>query len=383
MKTYTTLIATVGASLAGNISKLPDFNEDFTKGVVEPIVQQMLSRSWGDPETATVYGSEINSTVSLIKHFDKLDAGTFDPINLYFFVSDTPVGEKIGSILKAFFEKDSELRFKNVQVVKIAKLSDTDEYAFGKEGLRNLVREFADVARKHRYGLAVNATGGYKAQIAFALALGQAMKFPVFYRFERFDHIIKMPPLPVALDWQIYLKHHALLDTLEESTAFSEKNDLPTYGFRNFADIPEELKTFIEREKIDTEHYLGLSPMGQVYIESARELLTVETPLLESIKAPEDKPKYIQDESHALKFAKKHALYEKISALSFVDKVVGFQFSPNFELSGFKARFQGDEILFEYGNKGGTHRFKIYTTARNSRERLAALESLKEAAQEW
>jgi len=134
--------------------------------------------------------------------------------------------------------------------------------------------------------------------------LGQAMKFPVFYRFERFDHIIKMPPLPVALDWQIYLKHHALLDTLEESTAFSEKTDLPTYGFRNYAAIPEELKTFIEREKIDAEHYLGLSPMGQVYIESARELLTVETPLLESIKAPEDKPKYIQDESHALKFAK-------------------------------------------------------------------------------
>ena len=383
VKAYTTLIATVGASLYANLNKLIDCKAEFENNTLEPIVQRMVSRSWGDPEEAMTYGSEINSTVSLIRRFENLGEGTFNPINLYFFVSDTLLGEKIGILLKSFFERDPELRFKNVKVIKIDKLSDTDEYAFGKEGLRNLVREFARVARNHRFGLAVNATGGYKAQIAFALALGQAMKFPVFYRFERFDHIIKMPPLPVALDWEIYLTYHRLLDNLEDSAQFSEKKDLPQYGFKNYAEMPEELKTFLEREKIETEYYLGLSPMGQVFIESARERLTVETKLPESEKSPSEKAKYIQDESHALNFAKKHNLYEKISALPFVGKVVGFQYSQNFELNGCKARMEGDEILLEYGNKGGTHRFKVYTTARNPRERLAALERLKEAAKEW
>jgi len=383
VKAYTTLIATVGASLYGNLSKLPDCKTEFDNGSLEPIVQRMVSRSWGDPEEAMTYGSEINSTVSLIRRFENLGEGTFNPINLYFFVSDTPIGEKIGTLLKSFFERDPELRFKNVKVIKIDKLSDTDEYAFGKEGLRNLVREFARVARNHRFGLAVNATGGYKAQIAFALALGQAMKFPVFYRFERFDHIIKMPPLPVALDWEIYLTHHRLLDNLEDNAQFSEKKDLPQYGYKNYAEMPEELKTFLEREKIESEYYLGLSPMGQVFIESARERLTIETKLPTSEKSHSEKAKYIQDESHALNFTKKHNLYEKISALPFVDKVVGFQYSQNFELNGCKARMEGDEILLEYGNKGGTHRFKVYTTARNPRERLAALEHLKEAAKDW
>jgi putative CRISPR-associated protein (TIGR02619 family) len=166
VKAYTTLIATVGASLYGNLSKLPDCKTEFDNGSLEPIVQRMVSRSWGDPEEAMTYGSEINSTVSLIRRFENLGEGTFNPINLYFFVSDTPIGEKIGILLKSFFERDPELRFKNVKVIKIDKLSDTDEYAFGKEGLRNLVREFARVARNHRFGLAVNATGGYKAQIA-------------------------------------------------------------------------------------------------------------------------------------------------------------------------------------------------------------------------
>lgn len=383
MNTYTTLIATVGASLAMNLSKKEDCKDDFNENRLDAIIQKMVSRSWGDPESARDYGSEINSTVSLLNNFDKLDSGKFDPVNLYFFISDTANGEKIGRLLKGFFEKDAILRFKRVEVVTIKNLKDDDEYAFAHEGLRNLVREFAKVARNHRYGLAVNATGGYKAQIAFALALGQAMKFPVFYRFEGFNRIIKMPPLPVSLDWQLYVSHHELLDQLENNSMFSEKTDLTGFGYKNYAEIPEELKSFLEREKMDQAYYLGLSPMGQVFIESAREMVSTQTKLQPSAKKPEDKSKYIQDESHALEFARKYRLYEKLSAIEFLDKVVGIQFSTNFELSGARAKQDGEEIYFEYGNKGGTHRFKLYTTAKNPKERLAALEKVKETAKDW
>lgn len=68
-------------------------------------------------------------------------------------------------------------------------------------GLRNLVRELARQVEKHGpKTLVIDATGGFKAQVALAVVFGQAFGIPVVYRFERFSEIIEFPPLPFTLD---------------------------------------------------------------------------------------------------------------------------------------------------------------------------------------
>ena len=46
----------------------------------------------------------------------------------------------------------------------------------------------------------INATGGYKAQIALAVAFGQANETQVFYKHEHFDQIIRFVKIPFSFD---------------------------------------------------------------------------------------------------------------------------------------------------------------------------------------
>ena len=65
---------------------------------------------------------------------------------------------------------------------------------------------------------AINATGGYKAPIAVAVLLGQALGVPVYYKHELFSEIIAFPPLPVALDFEVWMRVSGTLFELERSS---------------------------------------------------------------------------------------------------------------------------------------------------------------------
>ncbi len=379
MKTYSTLIITAGASMESNLKDNDEAGPLYEKGSYELIGKKMAQEKWGDPESARFYGSEINSTVSLVRNFERIESGRLVRANLFILVSDTDVGRNIGSIVKPFFMEHPTLSFDNVQVVVIEDLKDNDEQAFAKNGLRNLVRKFAEIARKYRDNVLVNPTGGYKAQIAFALALGQAMKFPIYYRFERFNKVIRIPPLPVSLDWELYLLHHKLLETLEVDmileNALAEKT-----GYANYAEIPESVKTFIDREKIDKEQYLALSAMGQVFLESARERIKLDIHLSSSKKKPEEKIKIKNHEENARQFNARHRVLERLAEIPFVDLVRQTGYGENFDKNQIKAKLGQNpkEVQISYGAKGGILHVVVETTASNEREGYSALLRIKE-----
>ncbi len=251
-----TLMITVGASLW---NRLP---ENIRDNLSVDGALDYLSRL-DDPLNNLGFGAEINSTVSLLEsgkipHFD----------NAYLLVSDTPEGEFIGEVLKRFWQENPfGYEFSYAEVRKIEKLSDKNPGEFRAKGLRNLVKTMAEIYRAGKdYGIvAVNATGGYKAQIALATALGQALEMPVYYRFERFNHIIEIVPIPLKISTDIveaYLEMFLMLDCA--SDGIPKKEFLRYGGWRSFADIPEDIKVFID----EVEGRYVLSPMGQVYLES-------------------------------------------------------------------------------------------------------------------
>jgi len=108
---------------------------------------------------------------------------------------------------------------------------------------------------------AINATGGYKAQIAIGVLMGQALRVPVYYKHELFSEIIAFPPMPISLDHQFWMQQSGLLTVLDRD------------GMLRWLNVEEEdwderLETLVERVEIDGETYLEISPTGQIFHET-------------------------------------------------------------------------------------------------------------------
>uniref|UniRef100_UPI002FDA7A5E putative CRISPR-associated protein n=1 Tax=Mesotoga prima TaxID=1184387 RepID=UPI002FDA7A5E len=182
-----TIICTVGASLR----KLCNMT---SSGITDRLL------NLNDPIGNREFGAEINSLASILSQ-SVLSSRDY----LYFLTSDTEEGKKIGDALKLFFDCSKDMSFKNVSVNAISDLDDSRPDDFQNKGLRNLVKRIAEIYKHHMDNLLINATGGYKAQIALSLAFGMGVKIPVYYRFETFDGVIKLPPMPLSLDVELWL----------------------------------------------------------------------------------------------------------------------------------------------------------------------------------
>ena len=123
--------------------------------------------------------------------------------------SDTPEGLTAATVLQSLLGKRFGLLVERRRVVQLV---DTRASTFKVVGLRNLVSELARVTQlQGAEQVVIDATGGFKAQIATAVAFGQAFGIPVLYLFERFPEIIEFPPLPFRVDLSLVEAHHDLL----------------------------------------------------------------------------------------------------------------------------------------------------------------------------
>ncbi len=203
-----------------------------------------------------ICGAEINSIASMIEHGHVLpDCG------LFFLHSDTEDGHRIAAILRAYFLPSHA----PVETIPVTDLQDQDPKRFRTKGLRTLAKEVCRVIRERTSSAcAINATGGYKAQIAIAVLLGQAVGVPVFYKHELFSEIIAFPPMPIALDFEVWMRASGMLISLERAG-----DPLPWETFTEEWD--ERYESLVDHVDIDGVDYLELSPTGQIFHETFRE----------------------------------------------------------------------------------------------------------------
>ncbi len=264
MSTRNTLICTVGTSLLEtNIARLPNvpfelpeiwesLKQAFERSQWQQLAQLLLEIS----PTHRVCGAEINTIEGAVKReWIRLQ-------NLILLVSDTERGRQTGEVLKHYFRARRDLNLQNVEYDVIESLQDANPKGFRIHGLRNLVRRIGHfVQRFGREHVAIDATGGYKAQIAVAVIIGQAMDIPVFYKHERFSEIIDFPPLPVSFDWDVLAENADLLALFERGKAFSSEE---------IREVDERLRVLLTEEEVDGQTLYELSPIGQIYMESFR-----------------------------------------------------------------------------------------------------------------
>lgn len=259
-----TLICTVGTSLFSNLNQLaadkPDapgnwreLKDAFDRADWKQTAAELLKNS----PSARVCGAEIN-TVEEVRNKNWLNLE-----NLIFLVSDTPAGRDTGQVLKAYFEKRGDLKLRTIEFKAVDELQDERPQDFRTHGLRNLVREIG--AYIQRSGgpdnIAIDATGGYKAQIAVAVLIGQAINIPVYYKHEKFGEIIDFPPMPVSLDYEVLAQNAALLTDFERGKHFSGSE---------LGELDRKLRVLLTEITVDSESLYELGPIGQIYLTGFR-----------------------------------------------------------------------------------------------------------------
>jgi len=361
------MVCTVGASLLSNFQRRDDLPSLGSKEALRWMLEQ-------DPEQERALGAEINSIASMVS-LEILDRRN----TLIFLVSDTQDGETIGNVLKSFFEEHPSIGFERIEVKKIEDLDDSRIHDFKTKGLRNLVRELGNYIKEYGNRLVINATGGFKAQIAFALALGQAVGVPVYYRFERFPQVIELPPLPLSLDAQLWEEN---MDIFQALSLFGEmeEEEFEKITEGTFTQLDPRIKMLLDKEHIEGKYYISLNPMGEVFAQamgiSNIDLSEVE---LKESDVPLDKRFIFRQPEHSEQFIIKYrALIEKIYSQPFVRKVIVTGFSQHFDRTVAVFKKRGEEIHGTIGAKGGTLRVLMETTASNDLERRAAVWQLNQ-----
>jgi putative CRISPR-associated protein (TIGR02619 family) len=312
-------------------------------------------------------GAEVNSVASLIAHgYAPKDAG------IYLFHSDTEAGRQVAAILQTDFSRRGHTP---VVAVPVPDLQDADPKRFRTKGLRNLAKAICAKVRDHSAdACAINATGGYKAQIAVAVLLGQALGIPVYYMHERFSEIIPFPPLPVALDFQVWMRASGILSALEQTTDL-----VPATQFEQEWD--ECYESLVERVNLDGIDYLELSPTGQIFHETFRERFRSARDQVLPPAAMQKHEPHFEKAGWVGTFPDAVAFISRVTQqIPSVTRCATYYYNPDLpEPTRFRVKGDGIEGIFTDGSR--TVKFRVETTATTPGQRDAVVAMLNEWVQ--
>ena len=376
MPERTTLICTVGTSLIyPNLSSLTRKKQ--TDSTLRGLAQAYSEKNWEEVasnlhllgSTERICGAEINSVSDL------LGIEEFKKSRLYLLHSDTEDGRTIAEILMRYFTQDRW----TVETRCVDGLRDDDPKLFRTRGLRNLAKIFGECVRAAGgAGLcAINATGGYKAQIAVAVLMGQALDIPVYYKHERFNAIIPFPPMPVSLDFSLWQRASHMFMSLDKHNACE-----PWELFSE--DWDERLEPLVNREEIDGEDHLELSAIGQIFHETHHfrfQQLRRENVPREARKDEKEEPKigkhgYGQEMEGILRFLKK--ITDDVPYVRYCRTTYWNQDLPR--KKGF--RLTGHGVQGEYSEGQGCVKFEVMTTAEEESNLLVVVADLNKRLEE-
>lgn len=247
------ILTTIGTSLLGNSSR---------KGVSqdEASLVQFIKQ---DPHAAC---AESNSLSRLLEPGDKVAL----------IHSHTPEGEACAKVLSSYLKSiDIEVERHQVDQLKY------NQNEFARLGLRNLVQTLSREIRKAKSGggeVIINATGGFKAEIAYATAVGLLFKVPVCYIHEKFQDIITLPATPIGWDPTLISQNEAFFNWIDEESRARQEVQSRLYH------LPKSVQMLLED---DSDGNTYLSAMGEAYMEAFRLRIeeTSQTPLYFSKRA--------------------------------------------------------------------------------------------------
>ncbi|MCM1983752.1 putative CRISPR-associated protein [Lyngbya confervoides] len=328
-------------------------------------------------------GAEINSIHDLI-----LNDYCQPSLHIVLCHSATEEARKIAEILKVYFRRNPGHH--TTATVEIDGLIDSNPKTFRTQGLRNLVKALGKTYQDAKTPVAINATGGYKAQIAIAVLVGQALGIPVFYKHERFSEIIPFPPMPIDLDFNLWLAQYHWFHAFETHDIL-QWQVLCQDGLT--ADWDERMEPLVEKEGNE----MALSPVGQIFHErfkqkyadhllallplhSDRKVEAHISPFEELTLAPAANNKEPSMSQHGWRQARspiKHFMQRIVDEAPYVKTCRTYYWSPDLgQPTHF--RVSRGEIDGIFSNGSWTTKFKVVTTATTDQQRQCAVVDLNQ-----
>jgi len=351
------LISTVGSSMLFNIRT--SSGEQFAD-----LRRFAADRQWDqtaralrkvDPDDR-ICGAEINSVHELLH--------SVQSVALHFLVSDTEDGEAIGAVLRGYYKTDS------CNIHKIIGLNPTDSNRFRRVGLSNLVNTIGDIVKKagDPKRVALNPLGGYKAEIAVAGLVGQALQIPVYYMFEG-ANVMVMPPMPISFDDSLYADNADIFEELERCGEIEVGSDEV---------IDERLLPLLEDERIDGKRYLGLSFIGKIFLDGFRLRNPVVENLPDAPRAAERKPPTFRDDHFPSGF--KDYVNDVWTQTPYIKTCHSVDYAGQRSIKHRRFHFRpaNREIVGEFNLDNFGARFTVLTEAKTEAERNAVIQDLNE-----
>ncbi|MDG4550923.1 MAG: putative CRISPR-associated protein [Candidatus Contendobacter sp.] len=241
-----TIITTVGTSLLNNRDGRP-WSKD-------PLPDPAVVAAWlqdADPRRAS---AELHTWFRL----GLFEQPTHERVRLIH--SHTPDGQFCAERLRDYAQRHRL----DAALVDITELHYTDTATFNR-GLRQLVHVLAEQIRAARAQgeVALAATGGFKAEIAVANLVGALLDTPVYYIYEQFEHLIKLEPLPIALqgDWLRQGPGEKLLQTL------AAEEIVPRQQVHSLLQADPRLELLLEAEEVGDQLHVAPNLLGEFAVQ--------------------------------------------------------------------------------------------------------------------
>lgn len=236
-----TIIATVGTSLLTNAERAGKGND----------LQTYLRCTELEKASA-----ETNSLSRLLQAGDRI----------VFLHSQTEEGKRAADALATFYRN-------NGYPAELQEVADLQyrESRFKMRGLRALVATLIETIRNERKQgreVLINATGGFKAEIAYATLVGLLFNVPVYYIHEVFREIIELPPTPISWDYSLIDTHSDFFEWIDADLRSTDEVD------RRLRPLPDEIRLLL----VEEEGYTMLSPAGEAFHEAYRARIEAERP---------------------------------------------------------------------------------------------------------
>jgi putative CRISPR-associated protein (TIGR02619 family) len=246
---------------------------------------------------------------------------------------------------------------------------EQNEAQFERQGLRHLVDTLIGEitkAQQQRREVIINATGGFKAEIAYTTMVGMIFQVPVKYIYQDFQQPITFPALPVT--WNI--------DLLLEYDHFFEWIDTEP---RPQFEVEQRLKAIPDRDRV-IQLLLPPDPTGIIYLSPAGDILwqrvSQQRKLTATIADPPDSEVPTTEKlSRSLKGKKHHfpqgtkEFAEKVANLPAVEEIISSHFE-NTTLSRVKGVSDDGSIRVLWADNIKAANLTIRTTAKGQTQTL-------------
>jgi|GEM_PF-49951 len=173
---------------------------------------------------------------------------------LYFICGDNKEGRLCGEIISELYRDNYMCRLIQVKGLR------PDDKPFKEEGMKKLISSVLEIIEKHGTNSVIHATGGFKAQIAIATLIGILFQIDVYYLYENFQDVVRLPDIPIGFDYNTLFAYKTHFFQLLDGREYWKVDEI-------YQRLPDRIKVCFYKDPLQKKY--NLTPLGRGGLDSA------------------------------------------------------------------------------------------------------------------